>query len=188
MTRTIPFMPILRPSLLKRFVSVCALATLLAVGLPAIASAHILKVDGNIGAVLHIPPNDHPFTNTPTEFTLTFVDDDSQRFNLAGCNCTVSFIQNGKTIASQPLGVSDIDFSDNHHTFTKPGVYTFHVTGSPQHAGEFQSFSLYYEERIYPQSITHKIPLVIWIGLGVVIGIILLGAFIANDRSGKKQT
>lgn len=193
MTRTIPLMPILRQSLTKRFIIACTLAMLLAVGLPAIASAHILKVDGNIGAVLHIPPNDHPFTNTPTEFTLTFVSDDSGKFNLAGCNCTVSFIQNGKTIASQPLGVSDIDFSDNHHTFTKPGVYTFHVTGSPQRAGEFQSFSLYYEERIYPQTVTHKIPLALWIGIGVVIGIILLAAFIANDRSnesrtGKKQT
>jgi hypothetical protein len=169
--------------MLKQLLSSCAVAILLAVSLPAVASAHILKIDGNIGAVLHIPPEDHPITDTPTEFTLTFVNDDSQRFNLAGCNCTISFIQNGKTIGSQPLGVSDVDFSDNHVTFTEPGVYTFHVTGSPQHPGEFQSFTLNYEERIWAKPIGQKLPLVLWISMGIIVGLILLAAFVMNNRS-----
>lgn len=164
-----------------------AIGALLVAVLPATASAHILKVDGNIGAVLHIPPNDHPTNGTPTEFTMTFVDDDSGKFNLAGCNCKVSFIYNGKTIATQPMGVSDVDFSDNHFTFANPGVYTFHFTGSPQHPGDFQPFVLNYEERIYSKPVSQKLPVALWIGIGVVVGLILLAAFIMNEKSNESR-
>src|SRR6267154_1546355 len=91
-------------------------------GTPAIASAHVLKVDGDIGAVLHINPDDNPTTGTSTDYVMAF-DDSTNKFSLQKCHCSVSIIENAQTIATRPLTMSSSEVSDNHYTFIKPGVY-----------------------------------------------------------------
>lgn len=161
----------------KRRLVVIAAVLLLAVGVPATASAHVLKVDGDIGAVLHINPDDNPTTGSPTDYIMSF-SDDTGRFSLPKCNCSVSFIANGKTLATNPLVVSSNEVSENHYTFPAPAVYDMRFTGTPKASGAFQPFTLDYEVRVTDgQANTQPMPVTLWVGMGMAIGLILLAAF-----------
>lgn len=50
--------------------------------LPTIASAHVLKTDGSIGAVVHIDPDDDPIIGKSANFFLEFKDT-KNKFQLA---------------------------------------------------------------------------------------------------------
>jgi hypothetical protein len=145
--------------------------------LPGGASAHVLKVDGDIGAVLHINPDDNPTTDKPTDYTLSF-DDDSGRFSLPKCNCRVSIIKNGQTIAAQLLAATSSQVSENRYTFSTPAVYTMRFTGTPKTPGAFQPFTLDYDVRVTSGQLNAQpMPVLLWVGMGMGIGLILLGAY-----------
>ncbi len=163
--------------MIKRLLATSAIIITLIIALPNIASAHVLKVDGNIGAVLHINPDDNPTVGHPTDYVISF-NDGTGEFSLPECNCSMSFIENGKTIDTKPLSVSGDQTSENHYTFTKSNVYTMRLTGTPKTPGTFQPFNLNYEVRVTGgQSDTQPIPLLLWIGMSMAIALILLAAF-----------
>jgi hypothetical protein len=171
--------------MLKRLFSGVSLTFLLLLGLPTVASAHVLKVDGHVGAVLHINPDDNPTTGKPTDYVLSF-NDDTGKFSLSKCNCTVSIIQNGTSVATKPLAISSSEMSENHYTYIKPDVYTMRITGQPKQAGAFQSFTLNYEVRVTSGSATTQpFPVMLWVGMGMGIGLILLAA-VAMDYDSDK--
>ena len=169
----------------KRTFGVIIAALLCSFALPAVASAHVLKVDGNIGAVLHINPDDNPTTGDSTDYIMSF-DDDTGRFSLAKCNCNVSIIENGKTIATKPLVVSNNEVSENHYTFVKPDVYDMHFTGTPRTPDAFQSFTLDYEVRV-GQVNMQQAPVLLWVGMAMGIGLILLAAFAMDYDSNEPR-
>ncbi|MEJ0073385.1 MAG: hypothetical protein WDN27_04895 [Candidatus Saccharibacteria bacterium] len=68
--------------MLRRFTATVTLIVMAGLAIPGAASAHVLKIDGSIGGVLHINPDDNPTTGNPTDYILSF-DDDSGKFNLA---------------------------------------------------------------------------------------------------------
>ena len=161
----------------RRLLGGVIVALLIALDIPAVASAHVLKVDGDIGAVLHINPDDNPTIGGSTDYIMTF-DDDSGRFSLPNCDCNVSIIEGGKIIATKPLVISNSEESENHYTFLKPDVYTMRFTGTPKQPGAFQAFTLNYEVRVTngktPQQ---NFPILLWVGMGMGIGLILLAAY-----------
>jgi hypothetical protein len=170
----------------KRILGVFALALLCTLGWPAVASAHVLKIDGDIGAVLHINPDDNPTTGSPTDYLMSF-NDDTSRFSLPKCNCKVSIIANNQTVATKPLTASSNTVSDNHYTFNKPAVYTLQFTGAPKIAGAFQPFTLNYEVRVTDgQPHAQPVPVALWVGMGMAVGLVLLAAYaIDYDDRGK---
>lgn len=173
--------------MLKRTLGTVALALLLTLGLPAVASAHVLKVDGTIGAVLHINPDDDPTAGSSTDYAMSF-DDDTDRFSLPKCNCNVSIIENGQTIATEPLAASSDTVSENRYTFDKPDVYTLRFTGTPKTAGAFQPFTLSYEVRVIGgRPTTQSIPVALWVGMGMGVGLLLLAAYAMGDGDGKPE-
>lgn len=122
--------------------------TLLAfIVLPPAVSAHELKTDGNIGAVLHVDPEDDPIAGEPSSFYFEFKDLKKQ-FDSKKCNCVITVSQDGKVIHSQKL------FQDIHKpsltnasfvfTFPKKDVYQVIVKGVPT-AKSFQPFTLSYD-------------------------------------------
>lgn len=150
------------------------------VSAPGIASAHALKTDGAISVELHIEPNDHPVTGTPTTYRLSF-EDKTGAFALPKCDCKVAIMQNNATIASNALAVTNADTSENQYTFAKPGAYTLQVTGTPKMPGAFQSFAVIYDVHVAQNpAATHKIPAITWAGIAIGIAAILAGAYIAN--------
>jgi len=166
--------------MLSRALGTSILALLLTLGIPAIASAHVLKVDGDIGVVLHINPDDAPTTGDSTDYIFYF-DDDTGKFSLSKCNCQVSIIENGNAIATKPLVITSSEVSENHYTFMKPDVYDIRVSGTPKTSGAFQPFKLDYEVRVTDgQTQTQPMPAMLWIGMGMGIGLILLAAYATN--------
>lgn len=163
---------------MKRLFAGAALVALLSVLAPAGAvSAHVLKVDGDIGAVLHINPDDAPTTGTPTDYIMSF-DDNTGRFSLPACDCTVSIIANGKALAHKPLAVSSNLVSENHYAFVKPGVYTMRFTGTPNRSGAFQPFTLNYEVRVAGgRTAVQPFPALLWIGTAGAMALVLLAAY-----------
>lgn len=132
-----------------------ALSTL--VGWVGVASAHILKTDNNIGAVLHIDPADEPIAGLPATFFFEFKDKQS-KFQPAACNCQFSISENGQSIYSQPLFQSSSTPTLTNalvtYTFPKADSYKITVVGQPTQPAAFQSFSLVYDVRV--SSDTHQ--------------------------------
>jgi hypothetical protein len=150
-------------------------------------SAHVLKSDRDIGAILHIDPDDSPVSGRPTTYILYF-SDVSNRFTLPKCTCTVSVKENGQTIASQSLARTSLLTSTNVFTFPKADVYTLAISGKAITLGSFQSFSLNYLVRVESGTITQQpFPRSLWIGLGLTIALLLLGAYTMEENYGNKS-
>ena len=118
---------------------------------PELASAHILKASGSVGAVLHIAPDDDPVAGQQSDFFLQFKDK-KNAFVPENCDCIVSIKQEGREVFSQPLFQNnDVPTLDNaRFTFTFPqkAVYNLTIEGKPKEIGAFQPFTLSYDIRV----------------------------------------
>ena len=173
----------------RRFLAPAAAAIMLLGFAAAPASAHVLKTDGTIGAVLHINPDDDPVTGSPTSYVLYF-DDTAGRFTLPACDCTVAVQEQGATIHTQALTVTNALDSSDTYTFPRPGVYTLSVSGRPKTAGVFAPFTLNYLVRVQAvggASGTQPFPVLLWVGLGLMVGLILLAAYKSEHTIEQKQ-
>ncbi|MBI3485917.1 hypothetical protein HY025_03125 [Candidatus Daviesbacteria bacterium] len=158
--------------------------------------AHVLKTDGEIGAVFHTDPDDDPIANQQTGLFFDFKDKEN-RFSLAICDCNIIISENGKEIFSQKL---QPDLSDNlsanfFFKFPEKNVYQIKVTGKPNAQTDFQPFSLSYDIRVDKEAdssnqtspnntnwfSTHIIHL---IG-GIIVGLFLIFALIKQKSQTK---
>lgn len=155
----------------------------------SVASAHVLKSDGDIGVVLHINPDDNLISGQPTDYILSF-QDMSQRFSLPDCLCNTTFIKDGTVVATQPLVVKTNQISEDTYTFPAPGVYTIRVAGTPKHIGDFQPFRLDYVVRASSDASTTQqdFSLSLWVGIGLVMGLVLLATVPAMYADSKNVT
>lgn len=161
---------------MKKTGSILIIALALCFVTPAVVSAHVLKTDNTIGAVLHIRPDDAPIANTSVTYVLSF-QKNGGNFSLKNCDCSVSYITNGKTIKRAPLVASSSMSSENVITFPKPAVYVFRVTGAPKAGATFESFTLEYTVRVGDgHASTQPIPPLLWVGIGMGAALILLYA------------
>jgi len=104
-------------------------------------SAHVLKYDGNIGAVLHIDPDDSPLAGQDSKIYLDFKDK-SGRFDIRKCNC--------QAIISNNEVNNYVNFSTNtfYYNFPKIDVYTLEIIGKSTAEADFDSFDLKYDIRV----------------------------------------
>jgi len=126
------------------------------------ADAHFILVDDQIGAILHIDPNDSPVANSPSTFNFSFKDP-SNRLDLRKCDCTFSIISNGSPIYTAKLSADpNIQFSATEASFqfTLPetGIYTLIMEGKPMAPVDFQSFKLSYDLRVDQRAETGGAP------------------------------
>lgn len=147
-----------------------------------IASAHVLKTDNTIGAILHVNPEDDPIAGEPTQFFFA-LKDTTNKFSTDNCNCTVRITQNGKTL-EDGQGTIDPDYDQAllfTYTFTKKGMYQIAVIGKPEHEPTFQPFQLTYDIRVAREKETQdqsqSLPL-LPILVSVIIGSILIAYFL----------
>ncbi len=117
---------------------------------PNPVSAHVLKSDGSVGAVIHIDPEDDPIAGQETGFYFEFKDKQN-KFKAENCDCTFSVMAGGEEIFTQPL------FQDNSpslsnasvsYTFPRRDVYQVTVKGKPQTSNTFQPFTLTWDIRV----------------------------------------
>ena len=140
-------------------------------------NAHVLAADGDIGAVLHINPDDSPVSGSPTNYILSF-SDTTNKFKLSECDCRVSVLENGKSLSSKSLAATSDLTSSNTFTFPKSDVYTLEITGKPKPHYGFQSFKIDYTVRVNAGDVqTQPMPPLLWVGMGGTIGLIILAAY-----------
>lgn len=151
------------------------------------AKAHVLQADDNIGAILHILPDDNPVSGRQIEYVLSF-EDTTSRFSLFNCDCMVRYKLNGEVVATRPL-ISNYDKdSRNSYTFPGPGVYTLEITGRPLAGAEFQAFDIDFTVRVSSGDIVaQEIPNTLLIGIAGAISLFVLAAYVmeSSDKSRK---
>ncbi len=119
--------------------------------LPQVTFAHILKTDGVIGAVLHVNPEDDPIAGEESSFFFEFKDK-TNKFDPADCECIVTILQSGKQIYSQNLfennDAPSLENASFSFTFPQKNVYKISISGKPIKANSFQVFNLEYDIRV----------------------------------------
>ena len=143
---------------------------------------------------IHINPNDAPLPGKQSTLNFLF-NDDSKKFHLADCLCTILIIEQGKhphknqlTIDSKSKpsiwGVSML------YTFPAADVYKIVLNGTPKKRGEFEPFTVSWYFRVdsvHPGIVDddEKGPpdiVVLVSALGVVIvGLVLFGIFVKRE-------
>lgn len=113
--------------------------------------AHVLVRDKNIGAVLHIDPDDDPIAGQQSGFFFEFKDT-TNKFRPENCDCNFIVSENGQTVYSQPLFQNNdkptLTNASIFYTFPKRDVYQILVVGKPNTSGAFQPFTLHYDIRV----------------------------------------
>lgn len=108
--------------------------------------AHFLITDNQIGALLHVNPNDDPVAGEPATFFFELKDKEN-KFDPAQCDCTFTVSENGAEIHSQAL-YSGSNEASVIYTFPQKSIYTVTITGKPNGGAQFQHFSLSWNFRI----------------------------------------
>lgn len=126
---------------------------------PGSAFAHILQVDGDIGVILHINPEDDPIAGEPSHFHFDFTDTKDQ-FRPEKCLCTIDIYTGENKLFSFKLDENEPDRGKNGisfaYTFPKKAIYKVVLVGSPKELNGFQPFSLSYDVRVGRDSTGHN--------------------------------
>ena len=167
--------------------------------LPSQASAHILATDQNIGAVLHVDPDDDPIVGQQSSFFFEFKDKQN-KFQPKNCICIFSILEGGKNIFSQSLFQDNTDpnlsSASVFYTFPQKDVYKIQVVGRPTTPGEFQSFTLVYDLRVERESnnqpstnqnwfSTHIIHIIVALAIFVFVGVAFAFQMKKSQKSNK---
>ena len=173
--------------MIRRIVMVVGLGILLGGCLPGTASAHVLKNDGDIGAVMHVEPDDNPLAGVPVTYQLVF-NDTSHRFSLSTCDCTATIQTIGGVVKTEAINTKHELDSKSTVTFPEPDVYTLRVRGEPKVAGAFQPFTLNYTIRVNPGGVQfQEVPPLLWAGLGSAVMLAILAAYKEEHDNSKQQ-
>lgn len=117
--------------------------------------AHFIAFDKEIGAILHIDPNDDPIAGEQASFFFEFKDKQN-KFKPQDCNCTFEIDENGKVIFTQPLFANNQNPSLNNasiiYTLPQKDVYQIKVIGKPMKQNAFQPFLLSWDIRVDQQT------------------------------------
>ena len=157
--------------------AICSIVILLA---PA-ASAHTLKIDGTISAVLHFQPDDDPMSGKPTEYIL-FLNDSTKRFSLSGCECTLAIKKDGATISTSALQLNSQNIISGTITFPQAGAYEVVFQGSPIKTDTFQPFTLSYLERVVPNPDISHPSSAFTLGISALVVSMIIIAFLIKVR------
>lgn len=162
----------------------------------ASADAHVLATDNNIGAILHIDPNDEPVAGEVSTFFFT-IKDTKEGFSLDTCDCKIAILQEKKTLFSTQLTSPTFFF-----TFPKTGAYELDVIGKPMTGATFKPFTLHYDVDVDTQKkqkenngialffSTHVIHLAIGISILLLVIARLVYLFFSShySRSSKQES
>lgn len=120
--------------------------------------AHKVQTAANVGATLHIEPNDHPRSGESSLTWFALTRKGGKIIPLAECDCKLAVYS--KSSSSQPLlepplkSISAAERFENipaaEIVFPQPGAYRLQFTGSPKIAGSFQPFELNYDISVAP--------------------------------------
>jgi hypothetical protein len=126
------------------------LAAALLVAIPI--SAHEVEISGEVGATLHIEPNDQPKAGKPTQVWFALTEEGGRAIPLAECDCKLKVYTSTQTgqplveptlkaiAAQQYQGIPGAEV-----TFPDVGAYKLELSGSPKVGAKFSPFNLSYD-------------------------------------------
>ena len=115
------------------------------------ASAHKIKTDNEVGATLHIEPNDNPRAGEPAKTWFALTRKGGKVIRLSECDCKLKIYKEPLKPESSPVlqpvlsPVSAEKYEGIPGTevlFPQAGAYKIKLSGSPITAGSFQPFEL----------------------------------------------
>jgi hypothetical protein len=119
----------------------------LAPGMASLAWAHQVQIAEDVGATLHIEPNDVPRAGEATQAWFALTKAGGTGIPLAACDCTLTlFSSDGTAIATPALaplsaeGYTEIPSA--MVTFPTVGAYTLVLAGAPRNGADFAPFEL----------------------------------------------
>ncbi len=113
------------------------------------AMAHLLKIDGDIGVLMHIDPSDAPLERQKATLFLE-IKDRSGQFAPGRCECRLSIASQGRQIFAAPVFRGELS-SAVSFSFPAAGAYRVEVSGVPAVSGAFQPFRVAFEVRVQPR-------------------------------------
>jgi hypothetical protein len=116
--------------------------------------AHQVQISEDVGATLHIEPNDNPRAGEPTQAWFALTRKGGEVIPLTECDCELFIYAQphppGETALMEPVlqpvaaeryqGIPGAEI-----TFPKPGLYQLQLKGKPKNQGSFQAFEFQFE-------------------------------------------
>ncbi|GMA14559.1 hypothetical protein E5F05_10085 [Deinococcus metallilatus] len=120
------------------------LAALLLTSTPALA--HEIVRDGNVGALLHIEPDDAPLVGLPNKTWFETNQRGGKAITLINCACVLSVYQGAVKPGVNPISTPGLKTEKNKLAadlmFPQEGAYTLVLTGKPRPGATFNAFRL----------------------------------------------
>jgi hypothetical protein len=134
---------------LRLKVSLILMFGAIALGNSVPTSAHKVETSENVGATLHIEPNDIPKAGEPSQTWFALTREGGDPIPLDKCDCKLSIYPEPKS--SQPIlqptlkplsteGYKNIPSAEVN--FPKVGIYNLEITGKPIGGEDFKPFKL----------------------------------------------
>ncbi|MEM9007000.1 MAG: hypothetical protein AAGE59_26165 [Cyanobacteria bacterium P01_F01_bin.86] len=112
--------------------------------------AHQIKVQEDVGATLHIEPDDIPKAGAPTDLWFALTQAGGTVIPLAACDCSLTIYDSSNQAIATPalVPVSAEGYADipgSNVTFPDVGAYELLLMGSPTDGTQFRAFELRFE-------------------------------------------
>lgn len=174
-------------------------------------SAHKVKISADVGATIHIEPNDNPRAGVSAQTWFALTRKGGKEIPLNQCNCQLAVYAEPHT-PNEPALLEPSLKSVNAEryqgipgaeiTFPKAGIYQLQLSGKPTNGGSFKPFKFDFEVTVVGGSTTNntqtqqnvniseaqsesKLPL--WaIALPIVVGLGVAFAVLQRMRGGRK--
>ncbi|MCX7595382.1 MAG: hypothetical protein N2235_16810 [Fischerella sp.] len=113
--------------------------------------AHQVKTTAEVGAILHIEPNDTPRSGEPTTVWFALTRKGGKVIPLAECNCQLAVYAEPYASGEPPLLEPTLEpvsaeryqgIPGSKITFPRPGSYQLHLRGEPSARANFKPFNL----------------------------------------------
>lgn len=118
------------------------------------ALAHKVKIGADVGATLHIEPNDHPHAGESVKTWFALTQKGGKVIPLKDCNCQLAVYAQPYTLGEPPLLQPPLKpvIAERYQgtpgteiTFPRPGIYQLQLTGKPANRAIFQPFKFDFE-------------------------------------------
>lgn len=127
------------------------------------ALAHQIEVAKDVGATLHVEPNDRPLAGAPSQVWFALTQAGGTAIPLEDCDCTLTVYDAGDTAIATPAliplsaqGYQDIPGASV--TFPDVGAYTLVLAGSPIDGNAFTPFELTFEVTVAGRAVAPPAP------------------------------
>lgn len=117
-------------------------------------AAHQVEVAADVGATLHIEPNDNPSAGEPTQTWFALTRRGGKVIPLSQCNCRLAVYAKPYAAGEPPLLEPALEpvaaerykgIPGAEVVFPKPGIYELQLNGKPVSGARFKPFKLKFE-------------------------------------------